>query len=160
MILKSSVQGLIRFYLSSVELSTRRTQGRSERCFVDCIRGYRTQPTEDFQLIIWQISYWFDKLTNQRPPKSSCSSFLLLGPYLRIENRLLRGSFVQRTISSSKNFQPFFKSREKLFWRLKKDMKVSPGDSPGSPGPRERHLFEHERTIRSKRNPWSILNRK
>ena len=146
--------------MTLIELSTERTRGRSGRCFVHCIRGYRTQPTEDFQLIIWQISYWFDKLTNQRPPKSSCSSFLLLGPYLRIENRLLRGSFVQRTISSSKNFQPFFKSREKLFWRLKKDMKVSPWYSLGSPGPKGRQLFELERTNRSKRNLCSILNRK
>ena len=147
--------------LTLVELSTHRTRGRFVRCTVHCNNEYRTQPTEDFQLIIWQISYWFAKLTNQRPPKSSCSSFLLLGPYLRIENRLLRGSFVQRTISSSKNFQPFFKIKREIILKTEEKMKVSPWDNQRSPGPKGRLLLETERANRDiKLTVCSIINRK
>lgn len=147
--------------LTLVELSTHRTRGRFVRCTVHCNNEYRTQPTEDFQLIIWQISYWFAKLTNQRPPKSSCSSFLLLGPYLRIENRLLRGSFVQRTISSSKNFQPFFKIKREIILKTEEKMKVSPLDNQGSKGPKGGMSFEKETTNRNKKSAvCSIINRK
>ena len=115
MILKSSVLGQIRFYLSSVELSTRRTRGRSVRCFVDCTFvgiGHSLQRTSS-----WLFGKYLTDLTNW--PISALQNlhvqvFSSSGPISELKIGFWEALSFNARFPHPKTFNPFLKIKREI----------------------------------------------